>query len=52
MADRIEKDACLLCGVIDQNDTNLLKLIAATNSYEPHLPISLLYVLGSNSFDI
>lgn len=52
MAGRIKKDVCLLCGVIDQNDTNLLKLIAATNSCELHLPISLLYVLGSFYFDI
>jgi len=52
VAGRIKKDVCLLCGVTDQSGTNLLKLIAATNSYELHLPISPLYVLGSYYFDI
>lgn len=41
MAGRIKKDVCLLGGVIDQNHTNLLKLIAATNGDELHLPVSL-----------
>lgn len=41
VAGRIKRDVCLLGGVIDQNHTNLLKLIAATNSDELHLPVSL-----------
>lgn len=52
MAGGIKKDVCVLCGVIDQNDSNLLKLIAATNCYKLRLPVSLLYVLGSSYFDI
>lgn len=41
MAGRIKKDVCLLGGVIDQNHTNLSKLIAATNGDKLHLPVSL-----------
>lgn len=42
---------CVSCVVSDQNDTNLLKLIAVTSGCELCFPISLLYVIGSHHFD-